>query len=125
MHLHPRIQFYHKRFYEMKYSSGKRYNRIVAWLRDQMPCSFSNQITVMKMAGYFHNDAVPERIQQFNESIKLILMVREPVSRSFSAYTFFKEMRTYEKSFSDLVINDEDNEVRGNHSVLTLSMTKK
>ena len=106
----------------MEYFSSKKYNRGVAWLKDQMPCSFSNQITVMKMSGYFHNEDVAEIIQQFNESIKLILIVREPVSRSYSANTFFKEMGKYEKSFWDLVINDEDNEVWGKHSVLKLSV---
>ena len=90
MHLHPHIQIWHRRYYEMAYfSSNTMYNRGETWFREQMPCSFSNQMTVMKKAGYFHDKVVPERIQKFNESIKLVLIVREPISRSYSAYTFF------------------------------------
>ena len=118
MHLHPHIQIYHKNSYEMQYFD-RRYNKGVAWFKEQMPCSFSNQITVMKMAAYFHNSVVPERIYKFNESIKLILIVREPISRTYSAYTFFKLRKKY-KTFSDFVINDE-NEVREQDKKMKMS----
>ena len=118
MHLHPHIQIFHKNSYEMLYFD-RRYNEGVAWFKERMPCSFSNQITVMKRAGYFDNSLVPERIYKFNESIKLILIVREPISRTYSDYTFFKLMNKY-KTFSDFVINDE-NEVREQHKKLKRS----
>ena len=70
----------------------------------------------MKHSGYFHNPVVPERIKHFNDSIKLILMVREPVSRSVSHYMMegynylefpnnIKRMKYTTTSFSSFVLN--------------------
>ena len=114
MHLHPHIQIWHGKTYEMNYFAQRQIKGI-GWLTDQMPCSFSNQMTIMKHAGYFHrNDMdVPERIRTFNSSIKLILIVREPIARSYSRYTFRKTQgHGYEKPFDELVINAIMNEKR-------------
>ena len=87
LHLHPHIEIYPTilKRYEMPFFN-KMYNRGEEWFRDQMPCTYSNQITLMKNGLYFYDPDVPERIKRFNESIKLILMVREPVSRAVSDY---------------------------------------
>ena len=107
MHLHPHIQIYHKEIYEMDYFD-KQYGKGIRWLTEQMPCSFSNQITIMKNAAYFYENVVdvPDRIKKFNASIKLILMVREPIARTYSAYTFFKAMgQWYQEPFDEVIIN--------------------
>ena len=110
MHLHPHIQIYFgAKNYEMHYFSSQ-YKNGIEWMRGQMPCSYSNQITVMKDAAYFHTKSVPERIQKFNESIKLILIVREPIARAYSSYSFFSSKSSRGKTFSDIVIT-ERNEV--------------
>ena len=124
MHLHPHIQIYRKKeHYEMNYFS-RRYNKSMGWFKKQMPCSFSNQITVMKNSGYFHMDTVdvPERIRKFNASIKLILIVREPIARSYSAYTFFKERRGYKESFGEIVINAIKNKKQELPKLLKMSI---
>ena len=100
MHLHPHIQIYHKIIYEMNYFRKQR-NNGTRGLTEQMPCSFSNQITIMKQSGYFHMNNVPERIRKYNASIRLILVVREPIARLYSAYTF---NGPYEESFDKFVI---------------------
>ena len=116
LNLHPHIETYPSTLkdYEMPYFNSK-YKQGDKWLQNQMPCTYSNQITLMKNAGYFHNSVVPKRIKQFNESIKLILMVREPVSRSLSRYMFERykymdspnsENMNYAKNnFSSFVLN--------------------
>ena len=104
MHLHPHIQIYYKKTgqitYEMNYFA-KQQSEGTRRLTEQMPCSFSNQMTIMKHSGYFHLDNVPERIRKFNASIRLILVVREPIARSYSAYTF---EGLYEESFDKVVM---------------------
>ena len=113
MHLHPHIQIYNKGFYEMMYFDKDQYYKSGApWLKEQMPCSYSNQITVMKNAGYFHRKYVPQRIQEFNKSIKLILLVREPISRLLSAYTYFSKDSERGRSFSDFAIDSKSNKLR-------------
>ena len=124
MHLHPHIQIYYKNIYEMNYFN-RWYNKGIGWLTQQMPCSFSNQITIMKHAGYFHMNGVnvPQRIQKFNSSIKLILIVREPIARSYSAYSFFKAMRGLNtESFDELVTNAMKNKTPQKLYFLKLSI---
>ena len=124
MYLHPHIQIYHDKIYEMNYfGNNRQYKEGVGWLTEQMPCSFSNQITIMKKAGYFHAMDVPERIQKFNATIKLILMVREPIARYYSAYTFFKAMgRPYEETFDEMVINALKNTQQKQTRLLNMSI---
>ena len=126
LHLHPHIQIYYdpdrrSAQYEMLYFSSL-YNKGVTWFKEQMPCSFSNQVTVMKMATYYRHLQVPERIKKFNESIKLILIVREPIARAYSGYTFHGGNRKNSKSFSDLVINKATHEVQENDKRLRESV---
>ena len=117
LNLHPHIETYPStlKSYEMPYFAT-RYKQGDEWLLSQMPCTYSNQITLMKHSGYFHNPVVPERIKRFNNSIKLILMVREPVSRSVSHYMMegynylefpnnIKRMKYATTNFSSFVLN--------------------
>ena len=70
---------------EMQYFGGD-YHRGREWLRSIMPPSEPNQITLAKSAGYIYNSAIPERIHIFNSSMKLILILRDPVVRAVSMY---------------------------------------
>ena len=70
---------------EMIYFS-KDYDKGYEWYRQQMPVSSPDQITIAKSAGYLYKDYVPERIYSFNASTKLLLIIRDPVPRSTSAY---------------------------------------
>ena len=108
MSLHPHIVIYYgERTYEMPYFS-KAYDKGQDWFQSQMPCSYSNQITIIKNAWYFSKSYVPERIKNL-ESIKLILLVREPVARAVSQFTF---RRHGAFSFDDVAIKGD--KVRGN-----------
>ena len=64
----------------------KNYRRGLEYYRNQMPTSEAHQITMEKTPAYFFTPGVPERIKQMNESIKLILIVRDPVRRMISDY---------------------------------------
>ena len=136
LRLHPHIEIYPSSAmnnYEMPYFQTM-YKKGDAWLQSQMPCTYSNQITLMKNAGYFFDSAVPKRIQHFNESIKLILMVREPVSRSVSNYIMRENRKIkfpnssramqYIESFSSIVLNSS-NDVKENHRFVSHSVYDK
>ncbi|CAG5121616.1 unnamed protein product [Candidula unifasciata] len=60
------------------------------WYRDQMPYSLETQLTVEKTPSYFVDWMVPERVYNFNSSIKLILIVRNPIDRAVSDYVQLK-----------------------------------
>lgn len=62
------------------------YARGLEWYRSRMPHSYRGQITIEKSPSYFVTPEVPERIRAMNSSIKLLLIVREPVTRAISDY---------------------------------------
>ena len=82
-------------------------------------------MTIIKDSGYFHTTDVdvPGRIRTFNSSIKLTLILREPIARSYSAYTFSKTQgRGYAQRFDELVINAIRNEKQKRPTLLNMSI---
>ena len=60
------------------------FNKGLDWYRDQMPLSTPGQITVEKTPSYYRRPECIEHIRSMNASIKVILLVRDPVDRSVS-----------------------------------------
>ena len=52
-----------------------------------MPVSHPNQLTIEKTPKYFVNSEVPERVYRMSRDIKLIVVVRDPVTRAISDFT--------------------------------------
>lgn len=85
LNLHPRIQ---KAMGEVHFfDRDENYAQGLDWYLSRMPYSFRGQITIEKSPSYFVTAEVPERIRAMNASIKLMLIVREPVTRAISDYT--------------------------------------
>ncbi|XP_068147269.1 uncharacterized protein Hs3st-A [Drosophila tropicalis] len=85
LYLHPRIQ---KAGGEVHFfDRDENYLKGLEWYRKKMPHSFRGQITIEKSPSYFVSPEVPERVRAMNASIKLLLIVREPVIRAISDYT--------------------------------------
>uniref|UniRef100_A0A914H7H7 Sulfotransferase domain-containing protein n=1 Tax=Globodera rostochiensis TaxID=31243 RepID=A0A914H7H7_GLORO len=57
------------------------------WYRAQMPGATAKEVVVEKTPAYFTNPAVPKRVYALNSSMKMILIVREPVARTISDFT--------------------------------------
>ena len=62
----------------------------IEWYRGQMPYILPHQITIEKSPTYFDIPSVPERIFDMNSSVKLILVLREPVERAVSDFVQFE-----------------------------------
>ena len=92
---------------EMQYFRDD-FHRGREWLRSIMPPSKPNQITLAKSAGYIYNSNIPERVHTFNSSMKLILILRDPVVRAVSMYgQKVAQAKTDNKSlssFEDMVL---------------------
>ncbi|CAH1155811.1 unnamed protein product [Phaedon cochleariae] len=85
LYLHPMIQ---KAAGEVHFfDRDDNYYKGLEWYRMQMPRSYPGQITIEKSPSYFVTPEVPERIRAMNASVKLLLIVREPVTRAISDYT--------------------------------------
>ncbi|XP_012272461.1 heparan sulfate glucosamine 3-O-sulfotransferase 5 [Orussus abietinus] len=86
--LHPQIQ---KAAGEVHFfDRDDNYGKGLEWYRRKMPYSFKGQVTIEKSPSYFVTPEVPERIHAMNASVKLLLIVREPVTRAISDYTQLK-----------------------------------
>jgi len=73
-----------------------------------MPLTTEQQITLEKSPSYFIDKKVPERVYSLNPKIKLIVVVRNPVTRAISDYTQtlvnHKNFTAPLHSFKDLVM---------------------
>ena len=99
MAIHPNIVIKRKPSYEINYFLKPLES--LKWYRSRMPCSYSDQITVTKSPLYFSNPFVPERLCMYNESLKMIVLVREPIQRLLSAVSF-EYFKTKPKLMQDL-----------------------
>ena len=127
LRLHPHITVYPNfsaGFGKPYFIKDKYYKRGKTWFKSKMPCSYSNQVTIMAHGEYFHVNKVSERVKQFNENMKLILMVREPFSRALSHYRFRRMIgllnpRHYtsyiSRNFSSFVLQSDNQTVNQNY----------
>ncbi|KAI5607454.1 heparan sulfate glucosamine 3-O-sulfotransferase 3B1, partial [Silurus asotus] len=68
-------------FFDRFYGNG------LQWYRDLMPKTLEGQITMEKTPSYFVTREAPARIYSMSRSTKLIVVVRDPVTRAISDYT--------------------------------------
>ncbi|KAM5307867.1 heparan sulfate glucosamine 3-O-sulfotransferase 3A1-like isoform 1-T1 [Glossophaga mutica] len=65
----------------------RSYDKGLAWYRDLMPRTLDGQITMEKTPSYFVTREAPVRISAMSKDTKLIVVVRDPVTRAISDYT--------------------------------------
>ncbi|XP_063760270.1 heparan sulfate glucosamine 3-O-sulfotransferase 4 [Eleginops maclovinus] len=65
----------------------RNYEKGLDWYRDLMPSTLEGQITMEKTPSYFVTNHAPKRIHTMARDIKLIIVVRNPVTRAISDYT--------------------------------------
>ncbi|KAK8766705.1 hypothetical protein V5799_006523 [Amblyomma americanum] len=64
----------------------RHYNRGIEWYRIQMPLTLPDQITMEKTPSYFVTREVPARIRAMRPDVRLLVVVRDPVTRALSDY---------------------------------------
>ena len=65
---------------------NKHYEQGLPWYLSTMPDSYETQMTIEKSPDYFEHPDVPERIKRMNSTVKLIVIVCEPIKRAISDY---------------------------------------
>ncbi|XP_006003151.1 heparan sulfate glucosamine 3-O-sulfotransferase 6 [Latimeria chalumnae] len=63
------------------------YEKGLDWYRNLMPRTLDGQITMEKTPSYFVTKEAPKRIYNMSRETKLIVVVRNPVTRAISDYT--------------------------------------
>ncbi|XP_073538527.1 heparan sulfate glucosamine 3-O-sulfotransferase 3A1-like [Phyllobates terribilis] len=65
----------------------RNYDKGLDWYRQLMPRTLDGQITMEKTPSYFVTKEAPSRISAMSKDAKLIVVVRDPVTRVISDYT--------------------------------------
>ncbi|XP_051023956.1 heparan sulfate glucosamine 3-O-sulfotransferase 3A1 [Acomys russatus] len=84
----------------------RSYHKGLAWYRDLMPRSLEGQITMEKTPSYFVTREAPARISAMSKDTKLIVVVRDPVTRAISDYTQTLSKRPDIPSFESLTFRN-------------------
>ena len=71
-----------------------------------MPSTLEGQLTMEKTPSYFVTKEAPGRIHKLNPHMKLILVVRDPVTRAISDYTQSLSKRDDVKPFEQMAFVD-------------------
>ena len=126
LNLHPQIQTAKNEVHF--FDDDEAYVHGYDWYRKRMPYSFPGQITLEKSPSYFKTRETPQRIHQMNESMKLLLIVRDPTERAVSDYLqlHIKKLSKGKPSepFEALAMTP-DGEVDESYVVLRLSLYYK
>ena len=122
--IHPDISHAHDEMHF--FDRGDRYALGLEWYRKQMPPSHPHQITIEKTPGYFIAPHAPSLIHNMNNSIRLLIIVRNPVTRIISDYTqsYFNHVNrnmTY-TPFEDLIIDPKTGDIRTLYKPIWISM---
>ncbi|XP_047427852.1 heparan sulfate glucosamine 3-O-sulfotransferase 6-like [Mugil cephalus] len=83
LRIHPDVRAFgaEPHFFDRFYDKG------LEWYRNLMPRTLDGQITMEKTPSYFVTKEAPSRVCTMNCQTKLIVVVRDPVTRAVSDYT--------------------------------------
>lgn len=77
------------------------------WYRSQMPPSLENHITVEKTPAYFVTSDAPRLVHEMSQSVKLLVVVRDPTVRAISDYAqLFDKHHGKMRPFEEYVTED-------------------
>ncbi|XP_076008192.1 heparan sulfate glucosamine 3-O-sulfotransferase 2-like [Genypterus blacodes] len=85
----------------------RNYDRGLDWYRGLMPRTLESQITMEKTPSYFVTKETPHRISAMSRDTKLIVVVRDPVTRAISDYTQTLSKAPDLPSFQELAFRNQ------------------
>ncbi|RUS81911.1 hypothetical protein EGW08_010338 [Elysia chlorotica] len=105
------------------FSDDDNYGQGMHWYLNKMPMSLPDQITMEKTPKYFISQAAPDRIHSMNSSIRLVLALRNPVTRVISDFAQRVEnMGDTGRNFTEYVLDNTTWEVKQDVLCLTISI---
>lgn len=83
-----------------------------------MPLTIGDQLTIEKTPSYFITPGVPQRLCHYlSRDVRLIVVVRDPVTRALSDYAQTRSKRPEVASFDSLVLENDGKNTTGQGSV--------
>ena len=103
----------------------EKFERGLTWYLNEMPMTKKNELTIEKSPKYFITSEVPKRIYDFRKSrdVKLILIVRNPITRSVSDYLHWKskQRQPVSHSIEDMLFKS-DGTINTHFGLINVSM---
>jgi len=100
----------------------KNYEKGYEWYRNQMPLSTDFQLTAEKSPRYFIQENVPERISNSLPDVKLMLVVRNPVTRAISDYVQGQHKQSESTPFKDLLFHNRTGTINANWNAVKVGL---
>ncbi|TSK14596.1 Heparan sulfate glucosamine 3-O-sulfotransferase 3A1 [Bagarius yarrelli] len=102
LRLHPDIRALgaEPHFFDRHYARG------LTWYRSMMPKALDGQIVMEKTPRYFVSAETPARVRAMSRDVKLIVVVRDPVTRAISDYTQIASKTPGISSFESLAFKN-------------------
>jgi len=94
----------------------RHFDRGFDWYRRQMPLTTVDQLTIEKSPSYFVTKTAPERVHQLDPAIKLIVVVRNPITRAISDYTQTASKRPGMPSFEHMAFTNSSGSPKMGHA---------
>jgi len=73
------------------FSCENIYSQGIDFYKSKFPSLHESEITFDASPSYLHNPNAYKRIYSFNKDIKMIVLLRDPVDRAFSAWNMYKK----------------------------------
>lgn len=80
------------------------YSKGIGWYLSHFSEAKQNQLIAQTSPFYLFNPLCPERIYQMSPSIKLIVILRDPIERAYSHYLHQVKKNTETMSFEDAIL---------------------
>ncbi|XP_030645533.1 heparan sulfate glucosamine 3-O-sulfotransferase 3A1-like [Chanos chanos] len=84
----------------------RHYKRGLNWYRSLMPKALEGQIIMEKTPRYFVTREAPGRVYAMSQDVKLIVVVRDPITRAISDYAQIASKTPSVASFESLVLRN-------------------
>lgn len=89
------------------FNHDKKYAKGISWYHEQHvrpPFYKSNKIYLDSTPGYLANKHAAKRISNYNSNSKIIILLRDPVYRAFSAWNMYKQFSELKQDNKDSLI---------------------
>ncbi|XP_074648968.1 heparan sulfate glucosamine 3-O-sulfotransferase 6-like [Tubulanus polymorphus] len=103
----------------------RHYDLGLEWYRRRMPPTLPGQITMEKTPCYFVTKGAPKRIAAMSKAVKLIIVVRDPVTRAISDYTQTASKRPSQKPFEQMAFLNNSTIVDASWGAIRIGMYAK
>lgn len=106
------------------FERDENYSKGYEWYKGQLAFSEEGQLTVERTPRYVISDVVPERIHRMNSSIKILVVVKEPLTRAVSEYVHScaENPKNRRKTFEQYAIIPETGEVNSDYRPVSKSV---